>query len=343
MMMKLLLIKDKCKEFYGKFDIYIDPVLKFLLAFAALWMLKGSLGYMSQLSSIPVILVASLICSLLPVGTVVVFFTVFLLGHVFALSMEAFVVCALLLCIMFFTYYIFKPGDSVILVLVPLLFWMKLPYLAPIVLGLTCSMLSAIPAAFGVVIYYMILVVKQNVVALAETDTGSMLIRFQLMVDQIIMNRGMLVMILAFAATIVVVYLIRRLSIAHNWKIAIGIGGIVELAAILGGMMVLNVTSTEVSAVSLIIGILVSALIALILEFFLFSVDYSRTEYVQFEDDEYYYYVKAVPKLTVTPPQREVKRFTVNQKGRELGLQETVDLGEDIREIMKEMQDNNEK
>ena len=47
--------------------------------------------------------------------------------------------------------------------------------------------------------------------------------------------------------------------------------------------------------------------------------------------------MKAVPKLTVTPPQRGVKRFTVNQKGREQGLQETVDLGEDIRNIMREM------
>ena len=337
MMMKLLLIKDKVKEFYGKYDVYIDPVIKFLLAFASLSMLKNSLGFMSQLNSMPVILVASLICSLLPVNAVVVFYMLFMLGHIFALSMEAFVVCFLLMCIMFFTYFIFKPGNSIILVLVPLLFGWKLPYLVPILLGLTCSILSAIPAAFGVVLYYMILVVKNNVMALTETESSSMLIRFQLMADQIVTNKGMLVMILAFALTIVLVYVIRRLSVAHSWKIAIGIGGIVELAAILVGMTMLEVSSTGFSTASLVIGMLMSALIALVVEFFLFSVDYSRTEYVQFEDDEYYYYVKAVPKLTVTPPQREVKRFTVNQKGREQGLQETVDLGEDIRNIMREM------
>ena len=38
---------------------------------------------------------------------------------------------------------------------------------------------------------------------------------------------------------------------------------------------------------------------------FLFSVDYSRTERVQFEDDEYYYYVKAVPKVVVATPRRQ--------------------------------------
>lgn len=337
MMMKLLLIKDKVKEFYGKYDIYIDPIVKFLLAFVSLGMLKNSLGYMSQLNSMPVILVASLICSLLPVNAVVVFYALFMLGHIFALSMEAFVVCFLLMCIMFFTYFIFKPGNSIVLVLVPMLFWWKLPYLAPIVLGLTCNVFAAIPASFGVILYYMILVVRNNVMALTETESSSMLIRFQLMADQVVTNKGMLVMILAFAVTILLVYVIRRLSVAHSWKIAIGIGSIVELAAILAGMTMLEVSSTGFSTGSLVIGILISALIALVVEFFLFSVDYSRTELVQFEDDEYYYYVKAVPKLTVTPPQREVKRFAVNQKGRELGLQETVDLGEDIRNIMREM------
>ena len=43
-------------------------------------------------------------------------------------------------------------------------------------------------------------------------------------------------------------------------------------------------------------------------------MDYSRTEYVQFEDDEYYYYVKAVPKNTVAVPQKRVKTIRVPEK-----------------------------
>lgn len=34
-----------------------------------------------------------------------------------------------------------------------------------------------------------------------------------------------------------------------------------------------------------------------------FSVDYARSERLQFEDDEYYYYVKAIPKVAVTTPE----------------------------------------
>ena len=46
-----------------------------------------------------------------------------------------------------------------------------------------------------------------------------------------------------------------------------------------------------------------------IIQFFVFSVDYSRTEHTQFEDDEYYYYVKAVPKKMIAKEEKVVKHF----------------------------------
>ena len=39
-----------------------------------------------------------------------------------------------------------------------------------------------------------------------------------------------------------------------------------------------------------------AVLLALVLEFFAFGGDYSRAERLEYEDDEYFYYVKAVPK-----------------------------------------------
>ena len=66
---------------------------------------------------------------------------------------------------------------------------------------------------------------------------------------------------------------------------------------------------TGISIVWLLIGSVLAVLIAKVLEFFVFNVDYSRTERVQFEDDEYYYYVKAVPKVTVAPVAKTVKKI----------------------------------
>jgi hypothetical protein len=53
--------------------------------------------------------------------------------------------------------------------------------------------------------------------------------------------------------------------------------------------------------------------VELVVEFFCFMVDYTRIESVQFEDDDYYYYVKAVPKVTVSDSLRTVKTFSTSE------------------------------
>lgn len=65
---------------------------------------------------------------------------------------------------------------------------------------------------------------------------------------------------------------------------------------------------------SLIFGSIGAAVIGVILELFFFSVDYSRSENLQYEDDEYYYYVKAVPKIVVSTPEKTVKRINERQE-----------------------------
>ncbi len=340
--MNVLLAREKVREFYARYDVYFNPVVKFLVALLALLMLRGNLGYMAQLNSIPVILVVSLLCSLLPKGGIVLFTGLFLLGHIYAVSLEAAGFFAMCVLIMFFTYYVFKPGDAILLVVVPLLFWMKLPYLVPLVIGLTGTALSAVPVSFGVVIYYTIQAVRQNVTTLTESEASSMLSRFQLMVNQVLLNHAMWVVILAFVITVILVNLIHRLSLPYSWSIAVGVGALAQLAFFLAGITAFNVSRASFPMVQLVIGIILSAILALLIQFFVFFVDYKRTEYVQFEDDDYYYYVKAIPKVTVTPMQREVKRFAVNQKGREQGLSETVDLGDEVRNRLKEEEEEKE-
>ena len=67
--------------------------------------------------------------------------------------------------------------------------------------------------------------------------------------------------------------------------------------------------SLDFNMVGLLIGTVAAILTGLVLYFFFFSVDYSRTERVQFEDDDYYYYVKAVPKFNMAKTEVKVKKI----------------------------------
>ena len=72
----------------------------------------------------------------------------------------------------------------------------------------------------------------------------------------------------------------------------------------------------NLSVGSVLLGSLLAIAVAKVIEFFRFCVDYSRTEKVQFEDDEYYYYVKAVPKMYVAEKEKQVKTFPARGGGR---------------------------
>ena len=68
--------------------------------------------------------------------------------------------------------------------------------------------------------------------------------------------------------------------------------------------------------VELLIGVIIAMLVAAVYNFFIFAVDYSRTEYIQFEDDDYCYYVKAVPKITVSAPDVKVQKINSTRSRR---------------------------
>ena len=86
----------------------------------------------------------------------------------------------------------------------------------------------------------------------------------------------------------------------------------------------------NVSYGSLIIGNVLAAVAGLILELFLFSVDYARSERLQFEDDEYYYYVKAIPKVAVTTPEKTVKKINERQETEIIDAEAVKRLSQDV-------------
>ena len=51
-MTALLEIKQNIKRFYGQYEVYILPVLKFVLAFAYFLWINSNMGYMKQLDNI---------------------------------------------------------------------------------------------------------------------------------------------------------------------------------------------------------------------------------------------------------------------------------------------------
>lgn len=309
-MMGLLVLKERLKEFYARFHIYITPVIKFIFSYLAFFLMNRNIGFMAKLTAPYVPLVLALFSSVLPYGALSFLAALFMLAHLWGISLEITVAMGVFIVVVALLYYGFQPGDSYLLVLTPMLFFLRIPYAIPLLVGLSGGIVSVIPVTCGVFIYYTLLYVKQNAGVLTNDMSVDVVQRFMQLINGLISNKMMLVMAIAFGLSIVVVLFIRNLSIDYAWPIAIVAGAIAQLGVIFIGDITADVS---VPVIQLLVGSLISLVIAGVYTFFVFAVDYTRTEYVQFEDDDYYYYVKAVPKLTVSAPDVKVQKINTRK------------------------------
>ena len=305
-MSSLLEIKEILKRVYAKYEVFIMPVLKFLFTFTALLMVNSKLGYMSKIDNMGVVLIVALLSSFLPFGFALLFAMLFILLHFYALALEVALVGLCVFVVMALMFLRFSSKDCVAALLTPICFFFKVPYVMPVSMGLVGNPFSFVSVSCGVVLHYLMDFVAENATAIKALDEGESTVRLRMVIDGLIDNKQMFVAIMAFAVTVVVTYIIRRMPMDYSWTVAIVAGSILDALVLLVGDLMFD---TNISVVGVLLGTIVSIALLKVLQFFVFNVDYTRTEKVQFEDDEYYYYVKAVPKMTVAQQSKTVKRI----------------------------------
>lgn len=311
MMTTLLEMRDLTKRFYAKYDVYVKPAIRFVLALITFLMINSRIGFMQQLRSPLIALVLALLCAFLPLNGTVLFAGVLMIAHAYALSLEACAVTAGLIVVMYLLYFRISGRMAIVLILTPICFLMGIPAVIPLVGGLLFGPGAAIPAGCGTLIYYLLKYMSQNSTSLGTGEIQKGATKVASLLESLISNRGMFLCILAMVLTVLVVYVIRRLSVDYSWELAICIGITCYIVVHLFGAFLPKV---QVEVLPMLLGSAVSVLFAFLVKFFVFSVDYSRTERVQFEDDEYYYYVKAIPKNVIAEKKKTVKKIAKQTK-----------------------------
>jgi len=295
-MSSIIQLKNSLNKIYSQFAVYINPLLKFILALIVFFIINSKMGYMEKITGGSIVLLVALFCSFMPMAFMALLEGIFILAHLYALSMEMAIVAAAVLFMMFILFLRFTPKEGVVVLLMPIFFILKIPYLLPIIVGLVGTPISVISIAFGVIVTYMINFATNNAEALTSGADENMMNRIRFVVDGLIANKAMIAIIVAFSVVLVVVYFIRKLKLNFSWTIAVIIGSFVNLILMFA---VWTVAHIDLSLVGILFGTIFSLLLGLLVVFFIHNLDYRRVENHQFEDDEYYYYVKAVPKMGV--------------------------------------------
>lgn len=289
----LLELKEKMKILYARYSFWIHPLLKFLLAMIVFTTINGMLGYMELLNNIFVLLITSLLCAIMPLNTIVVFGGLMITAHTFALGLEVGGITLVLILVMYLLFFRFAPKEGLAFILTPAAFSFGMPAVVPLGAGLLGGASSAVSVCMGTVLHYYLQVIRNVVEPMKEAAEQDLLANIQALLGGVLDQKQMFVMMAAGVMTALVVSFIRRLSVNYAWYLAIAAGSLSYVIVATGGSIALG---ADFPAGIVLVGTFGSALAALILEFFFFHVDYRKTEYLQYQDDTYVYYVKAVPK-----------------------------------------------
>lgn len=306
-MTNLLEFKERVNKLYAKYGRFIKPIAKFILAFVIFTLINSYIGYDQRLHNTWILIGLSVISALLPSAVFVLIVAMFSVLHVYYVSPIFSLIVIFLFLILYLLFIRFMPNSGYVIVAMPILYILKVPFVMPILLGLISGPVAIIPLSCGVIVYYLFFIIKEVASLNGGTSVEDILDNYKYVIDSLMGNKEMLLTIVAFGMVLLVTYFVRNLSIDYAFYVAILAGMIVNILAYLVGDLVLNVT-TKLSF--LLVGSIVSGIIVFIVQFFRLTLDYSTVEYTHFEDDDYYYYVKAVPKVKIAVPEKNVKRIS---------------------------------
>lgn len=306
-MTTLLTFRDNIKAFLSRYDYIATPILKFFLAMLVFFSLNGQFGYMPVLGNGLLLMLLSFICAFLPVEIVTGISAVMIVLQSMQVSLDVGLTSIAFILIFYCGYMRFATKTGIIVLLVPLCYTSHLVYALPVLLGFLVGPAAIVPAIFGMILYHYENSLSDLVKVLAASAEDEEMIQgFQYIMSELLGDKLMMLAFIVFACVILVTYAVYRSSFEHSWIVSFLVGGFLNVVLFLVGSVTLSI---EVEIVQILLGSLGGFLIAVCLQFVKGIVDYQKTELLQFEDDEYYYYVKAIPKLSVSESNKNVKHI----------------------------------
>ena len=312
-MLQLLEFRERVKNFYQRYDTYLLPIIKFIFAFIAFQTINKEIGYDERLKALPIVLGISLLSAFTPSAIMVLLAALIATLHIYFISPILSVIIIVILMILYLLFARYTPRQGYVLLAIPILFLLKIPYVIPILLGLVSTPIAMIPTSCGVIIYFLFQIIKTAVTMQVNLSVEDIIQLYTNVIDSLTGNRQMIMTVVIFALIIMVTYFVRKMSFDYAFEISILAGGLTGILGFLISYLILNKSD---QILTMILGSIISIVLIYIIHFFRLTLDYSGVEHAQFEDDVYYYYVKAVPKVTVTVPHVNVKHINVKSSGR---------------------------
>lgn len=313
-MARLIGIRENIRAFYQKYDSYIRPGAKAVLSFFVLFFLSRLFMFDSPVNHVYIFVAISVIQAFLPISFLYFTSTVLVAANLFSLSPEIMLVFLALAVACRLTLLYTDGSYSILVMLVPVLFFLKLEYFIPVLVGMIYGIGGVLPVLGGILIYYIGVCSRDISVLLAAGSGNETGLGIQKIIQMFTINKEMFVMMTAFGLVVFLSSILYRMFYERAWQLTVVLGNIALAFILLVGRMVFEL---DYSIWRVFLSCILAIFVAAVYQFFRGAGDLSRIEKVTFEDDEYIYYVKAVPKFQLTQTDRSVTRIKPEKKTKE--------------------------
>ena len=113
----LLELKESFKKFYNRYNTYVVPASKFIIALICFIMINTSIGYMDKLKNPVFALLLAVICAFLPGGFTLIFLSAFILIQLYVIAPEFALLVLCVMLLMYLLYFRFAPKTAYILII----------------------------------------------------------------------------------------------------------------------------------------------------------------------------------------------------------------------------------
>ena len=288
--------RELIQKIYGKNDYWIVPIFRSLFSMFLFFSLNRYLGMTGKPANPLVILILALLSFFLPFSFVPCLAGLFLLYYFYTKSLLLLGIGLLFFILVFIIQSSIRGKYAVLIAVMPLCYFMGIPYFLPLLVGLSMGLSAVLSLSLGILVYYFLQFIREYKEQLILS--GDLLEQFDGLskkMTPLLQNKEMIVMLMLFTLAALSIYVIRNFSFNYSWIIALITGICVEGLV----FFVLPSLSVKMNIGLSLLSYLLSILFSFVALFLLRDADYRGTEFVQFEDDAYYYYVKAIPKNKV--------------------------------------------
>lgn len=296
-------MKEDLLELYREKGLPMVIATRIIVAFLTVVLINLNIGTLAILQKPLVVLAVSVISGVLPIplGTVVLVGVT--IGHIFAISMVGAVLMAGILSLAYVLGRLFSPKEGYLFIGAFIMCLLGGTYAVPVVLAMIGSMLGVV-SVLGGVSWFLLMNLMANLKSLLA-EGGATDAVFTVL-EAVVEDKSITITLVAIGISYVVATFIKNTSMNESWKASIMTGtGMNLVIMIIGGIIV----SAKIPFASLFIGSVIGVILGLVVEIFVHNVNYRGMEQLRFEDDEYFYFVKAIPKKD---PPRELSKELLN-------------------------------